>query len=147
MSSYQKKWYTPEQHKLQWEESVKREIQSTKAHPVNKNNPPTDVFNSPGVKEAATYFNNQKSHPTSYLYDKAFHIDEGYNAKLKRDDRLHNVGLDVNKEEKVKTVPILSSSVYGQRSPLEQTSNDHYRVAYVRRDFYRSSGTKIPYTT
>ena len=147
MSSYKKKWYTPEQRKLQWEETVKREIHSTNSHPVNKSNPATDVLDSPGVKDAESYFNNHKSYPTSYLYDKAFHIDTDYNAKLKRDDCLHNVGLDVNKEEQPKAVPILSSSMYGHRSPLEQPSNEHYRVAYVRRDFYRSSGTKIPYTT
>jgi len=147
MSSYKKKWYTPEQHKLQWEESVRREIQSTKSHPVNKGKPVTDVFNSPGVEDAKSYYNNHKSYPTSYLYDKTFHIDKDYNAKLKRDDRLHNVGLNVNEEEKPKAVPTLSSSIYGHRKPLEQPSNEHYRVAYVKRDFYRSSGTKIPYTT
>ena len=60
----------------------------------------------------------------------------GYNAKLKRDDRLHNFGLKVDEEEKSKPVPILSSSAYSQHSPLEQTSNENFRVAHVRRDFY-----------
>ena len=76
MLSYKKKWYTPEQRKLQWEESVKHEIESTKSHPVNKNKPATDVLDSLEVKDAESYFNNHLS-PTSYLYDKAFHIDEG----------------------------------------------------------------------
>ena len=147
MSSYKKKWYTPEQRKLQWEETVKREIHSTNSHPVNKSNPATDVLDSPGVKDAESYFNNHKSYPTSYLYDKTFHINTDYNAKLKRDNHLHNVGLDVSKEEQPKAIPILSSSIYGHRSPLEELSNEHYRVVYVRRDFYHSSGTKIPYTT
>ena len=90
--TYKKKWYTPEQHKLQWEESVKCEIESTKSHPVNKNKPATDVLDSPGVKDAESYFDNHKSYPTSYLYDEAFHIDEGYNAKLKRDNCLLRCG-------------------------------------------------------
>ena len=126
---------------------MKREIHSANSHPVNKSKPATDVLDSPAVKDAESYFNNHKSYPTSYLYDKAFHIDTDYNAKLKRDDRLHNVGLDMNKEEQPKVVPILFSSIYGHCSPLEQPSNEHYRVAYIRQDFYRSSGTKIPYTT
>jgi len=76
----------------------------------------------------------------------SFHIKEGYNAKLKKNDPLHNVGLNANES---KPVPILSSSVYDQHSPLEQTSasNENFRVAYVHSDFYESSGTKIPYTT
>ena len=59
----------------------KREIESTKSHPVNKNEPATDVLDSPGVKDAESYFNNHKPYPTSYLYDKAFHIDEGYKVE------------------------------------------------------------------
>ena len=47
---------------------------------------------SQAVKDAESYVNNHKSYPTSYLYDKAFHIDEGYNAKLKRDNRLLRCG-------------------------------------------------------
>ena len=132
ISSYKKNWYTPEQCKLQWEEMVMCEIHSTNSHPVNKSNPATDVLDSPGVKDAESYFNNHKSYATSYLYDKAFHIDTDYNAKLKRDDRLYNVGLDVNREEQPKAVPILSSSMHGHCSPLEQPSNEHYRAAYVR---------------
>ena len=73
MSSYKKKWYTPEQCKLQWEESVKREIESTKSHPVNKNKPATYVLDSLEVKDAESYYNNHKSYPNSYLYDKANH--------------------------------------------------------------------------
>ena len=118
------------------------------SHPVIKSKPATDVLDCPGVKNAESYFNNHKSYPTSYLCDKTFHIDKDYNAaKLKRDDGLHNVGLDVNKEEQPKAIPILYSSIYGHCSPLEEPSNEHYRVAYVRRDFYRLSGTKIPCTT
>ena len=147
MSNYKKKWYTPEQQKLQWEEAVRHENEVTKTHPVNKDKSAEEFLNSQEAESAQTYFNNKKSHAVSYTYDQSFHIEEGYNSKLKRDDRLHNVGLKVNEEERSKPVPILSSSVYGQRSPLEQTNNEHFRVAYVRRDFYRSSGTKIPYTT
>ena len=133
--------------KFQCEEAVRHETEEAEAHPVNKDKSAKEFLNSMATENAQTYFNNKKSHDVSYSYDQSFHIKEGYNAKLKRDDRLHNVGLKVNEEEKSKSVPILSSSVYGQRSPLEQTSNEHFRVAHVRRDFYRSSGTKIPYAT
>ena len=47
--------------------------------------------------------------------------------------------MQTEEEEKSKPVPKLSSSVYGQCSPLEQTSNEHFRVAFVHRDFYRYS--------
>ena len=46
--------------------------------------------------------------------------------------------------EQIKAVPVLSSSLYGHRPPLEKPSRRHVRVATVKRDFYRHSGTNIP---
>ena len=78
-------------------------------------------------------------------YDQAFHFSEGYNNKLRREDMHHTQGLDIHGEEEGKTVPLLSSSVYGQRRhrPLEQLYRDHARVELVKRDFYRPHGTDI----
>ena len=47
-------------------------------------------------------------------------------------------------QEQIKSVPVLSSSLYGHRPPLEIPSRRHVRVATVQRDFYRHSGTNIP---
>ena len=36
-----------------------------------------------------TYFNNGKTHPEVCGYDIAFHYEDGYNQKLKREDQHH----------------------------------------------------------
>ena len=73
-----------------------------------------------------------------------FHIQHGYCSKIHRDDRQHTQGLDVHAEEQSKNVPMLSSSVYGHRPPLEVPSRQHVRVGLVKRDFYRHCGATIP---
>eukprot|EP00111_Clytia_hemisphaerica_P007504 TCONS_00021808-protein len=101
-------------------------------------------------------------------------MEEGCYSRLKRDDRMASLGLDINAEnentiqeidldlslyrfkvnkimnapssntESNKCVPILSSSSYGHRVPLEKPARKNCRVALVQRDFYRDSGTNIP---
>ena len=115
MSNYKKKWCTPEQCKLQWEEAVRHETEVAKAHSVNKDKSAEEVLNSPVTEMPST----TKSHTMSFiLIIISLDIKEGYNVKLKRDDRLQNVGLKVNEEEKSKPTPILSSSVYGHWNKL-----------------------------
>ena len=52
-------------------------------------------------------------------------------------------GLNVHSEESQKSVPILMSSVYGHRPPLETPGREHVRVGLVQRDFYRQCGTNM----
>ena len=52
-------------------------------------------------------------------------------------------GLNVHSEEKHKSVPILKSSVYGHRPPLETPGREHVRVGLVQRDIYRQCGTNM----
>ena len=86
-----------------------------KAHSVNKDKSAEEVLNSPVTEMPST----TKSHTMSFiLIIISLDIKEGYNVKLKRDDRLQNVGLKVNEEEKSKPTPILSSSVYGHWNKL-----------------------------
>ena len=76
-----------------------------------------------------------------------FHIEHGYCSSIHRDDRQHTQGLNVHAEEESKAVPLLSSSVYGHRPPLEVPSRQHVRVGLVKRDFYRHRGVGIPNET
>lgn len=46
-------------------------------------------------------------------------------------------------EEDVKTVPILSSSVYGRRPAIEALEKHYVRVGVVKRDFYRPRGINV----
>ncbi|PAA82251.1 hypothetical protein BOX15_Mlig001719g5, partial [Macrostomum lignano] len=65
-----------------------------------------------------TYFNVDKNERYSaYGYDRIFHQERDFNAKLHRDDREHakSQGLQVHQEEISKPVPTLYSSVYGKR--------------------------------
>ena len=93
--------------------------------------------------ERVNYFNNAKSYQCVSTYDRTFHVKEGYSSKLKRDDREHTQGLNVHAEENQKQVPVLTSSVYGHRDPLEHPDRKHVRVGLVKRDFYRSCGTNM----
>ncbi|MGH0168089.1 UNVERIFIED_CONTAM: hypothetical protein FKN15_053851, partial [Acipenser sinensis] len=77
------------------------------------------------------------------LYDRIFHVKEGYVPKLSRDDRAARLKLQVGEEEKSRGVPLLSSSMYGRRKPLEAPSQQHSRVEVIK-DFYRNRGTNIP---
>ncbi|XP_072139115.1 cilia- and flagella-associated protein 90 [Mobula birostris] len=89
-----------------------------------------------------TYFGNQKKEVSVLIYDQVFKVQQGYNNKIHRDDReySHSQGLDVNAEEKARTVPVLSSSLYGKHPQLEQTSRTFVRVARVQTEFYRRNG-------
>ena len=49
----------------------------------------------------------------------------------------------MHSEEALKHVPVLSSSMYGHRPPIEPHSRDYVRVGVVQRDFYRPSGASI----
>ncbi|XP_060681324.1 cilia- and flagella-associated protein 90 isoform X3 [Hemiscyllium ocellatum] len=61
-----------------------------------------------------TYFGNQKKEVSVLLYDQVFKVQEGYNNKTHRDDRehSHHQGLNINDEERARTVPVLASSFY-----------------------------------
>lgn len=96
------------------------------------------------LAKTPTYFNNEKKSNSKSTYDRMFHIQHGYCSSIHRDDREHTQGLDVNTEEKSKKVPMLSSTVYGHRPPLEVQSRMHVRVGLVKRDFYRHCGATIP---
>lgn len=92
-----------------------------------------------------TAFNSKKEEKyANSTYDRLFREDKGYNNKLHRDDREHakSRGLTVNDEEKIKTVPSLSSSEYGHRLHMCADSQDrqHVRIAHVRTEFYRRNG-------
>ncbi|XP_028392601.1 uncharacterized protein C5orf49 homolog [Dendronephthya gigantea] len=100
--------------------------------------------NAEDSSKSLTYFNNNKKNDTKSTYDRTFHIQHGYCSRIHRDDREHTQGLDVHAEEQSKAVPILSSSVYGHRPPLEVPSRQHVRVGQVKRDFYRHCGATIP---
>ncbi|XP_068714802.1 cilia- and flagella-associated protein 90-like [Montipora foliosa] len=153
MSNYGVKTYTPEQIKEQWRESMRREIRFRRGHLITSghNEALSNVWKTKfsrhlSVNEAGNqnYFNTKKQHEKVSNYDRTFHIKTGFSSKLHRDDREHTRGLNVNAEEQTKAVPVLSSSLYGHRTPLERTSRGHVRVATVKRDFYRQSGTNIP---
>jgi len=118
MSNYGLKTYTPEQMKEQWRESVERETKFTKRHSSPKKEPCSETELSSSLQQV-NYFNNDKRDETISTYDRTFHVEEGYSSKLKRDDLQHTQGLDVHAEEVNKSVPILPSSVYGHRVPLE----------------------------
>ncbi|XP_032894352.1 uncharacterized protein C5orf49 homolog [Amblyraja radiata] len=89
-----------------------------------------------------TYFGNQKKEVSILLYDRVFQVQQGYNNKIHRDDRENSGshGLHVNAEEKVRIVPVLTSSFYGKRPQLEPTNRNFVRVAHVQAEFYRRNG-------
>ena len=141
MSNYGLKTYTPEQMKEQWREKVERESKVTKYHPASKNT--KHHVEQLCTSQQLNYFNTDKKYESSSTYDRMFHVKEGYSSKLKRDDLQHTQGLNVHVEEEGKSVPVLSSSDYGHRPPLETPDRQHVRVGLVKRDFYRSCGTNM----
>lgn len=140
MSNYGLKSYTPEQVKEQWRESVDRENKVCRFHMATKKMEESKQFDT---SLRVSYFNNKKTYPQISTFDHTFHVEEGYSSKLKRDDLQHTQGLDVHAEEVDKSVPVLSSSVYGHRQPLETPDRHHVRVGLVKREFYRSCGTNL----
>ncbi|XP_069033066.1 cilia- and flagella-associated protein 90 [Embiotoca jacksoni] len=91
-----------------------------------------------------SYFNKDSEAPEVTMYDQVFHQAEGYDVRLHRDDRNHwkGRGLHVHNEEKSRTVPVLSSSVYGQRSVpnVYRTDRQHSRVACIKAEFFMKNG-------
>ncbi|XP_066547098.1 cilia- and flagella-associated protein 90 [Amia ocellicauda] len=91
-----------------------------------------------------TYCNTAPKGREILTYDCLFRRDEGYNEKLHRDDREHakSRGLDVHTEERSRPVPILSSSEYGRRFPLEiyKPGRQFVRVGIIRSEFCRKNG-------
>uniref|UniRef100_A0A8D3BGD8 Cilia and flagella associated protein 90 n=1 Tax=Scophthalmus maximus TaxID=52904 RepID=A0A8D3BGD8_SCOMX len=87
-----------------------------------------------------SYFNV----PEVTMYDQVHHQAEGYDMKLHRDDRKHckGRGLDINKEEKSRAVPVLSSSEYGHRPVplLCETTRRNARVACIKAEFFMKNG-------
>ncbi|EDV26003.1 uncharacterized protein TRIADDRAFT_55669 [Trichoplax adhaerens] len=78
--------------------------------------------------KSINYFNTKKEREVLTPFDRVQHVKEGYIAKLHRDDREHKLDLDINGEERERRVPILSSSEYGRRIPIEQPSRTHARL-------------------
>ncbi|XP_031555968.1 uncharacterized protein LOC116292756 [Actinia tenebrosa] len=153
MSVYGLKTYTAEQEKEQWRENVRREFRINKNHFINSGKS-ADVCNTWKVNfsryfkgeqplQNISYFNTGKKSKALSIYDRTFHIEEGYCSKLRRDDRQHSFALDIYSEECKKDVPTLTSSQYGRRPALETPSRKHCRVLTVKRDFYRESGAHI----
>ncbi|XP_072037638.1 uncharacterized protein [Amphiura filiformis] len=151
MSNYGLKVPSPEELKLLWIELVGREKRVRANHLAIKGDgseewPGTadQKLTDTEIDTNITYFNNNKEHSPSSTYDRLFHVKTGYQSKLHRDDREHTVGLDVHGEEAKKAIPVLSSSAYGHRPPLEHSSRQHARIERVMKGFYRSRGTNLP---
>ncbi|XP_070840096.1 cilia- and flagella-associated protein 90 [Chaetodon trifascialis] len=91
-----------------------------------------------------SYFNKVSEVPEVSMYDQVFHQAEGYDMRLRRDDRKHykGRGLDINKEEKSRTVPVRSSSEYGRRPVpiLYQPGRQYARVACIKAEFFMKNG-------
>lgn len=116
-------------------------LQITKSHLANikaQDSTKVNKFMSP-----ISYFHNEKKYTPMSTYDSTFHVKEGYNMKLRRDDLQHTQGLNVHAEEKKKDIPVLMSSEYGHRSSLECPDRSHVRIGLVQREFYRSCGTNF----
>ncbi|XP_067282669.1 cilia- and flagella-associated protein 90 [Pseudorasbora parva] len=89
------------------------------------------------------YFNCSPKAAERSLYDCLHQSNEGYDNKLHRDDRKHakSRGLDTFSEESSRPTPVLSSSVYGQYTPLQYDSGRSFaRVSHIRSDFYIKNG-------
>ncbi|KAM9737316.1 cilia- and flagella-associated protein 90 [Menidia menidia] len=91
-----------------------------------------------------SYFNRESQAPEVSTYDQIFNQEQGFDVRLRRDDRKHwrGRGLNINQEEVSRVVPVLSSSAYGRRSAagLLQTERQFARVACIRAEFYMKNG-------
>ncbi|XP_035537373.1 uncharacterized protein C5orf49 homolog [Morone saxatilis] len=89
-----------------------------------------------------SYFNKDSQVPEVSMYDQVFHQDEGYDMRLRRDDRKHDKGrgLDINEEEKTRVVPVRSSSEYGRRPVpiLYQPGRQYSRVASLKAEYMKN---------
>ncbi len=57
-------------------------------------------------------------------------------------DRQHNMGLDTHAEEQAR-YPVLSSSTYGSRPPIDTLIREHARKPVVKTEFFRATGTQL----
>ncbi|XP_013862712.1 uncharacterized protein C5orf49 [Austrofundulus limnaeus] len=91
-----------------------------------------------------SYFNRDPKVTDVTTYDQVFHQAEGYDIKLKQDNRKHwkGRGLDIYQEEKARPVPVRSSSEYGHRvvPSFNQTNQSYARVATMKAEFYMKDG-------
>ncbi|XP_018653458.1 hypothetical protein Smp_164070 [Schistosoma mansoni] len=80
-------------------------------------------------------------------HDKLAIHEDDFNPKLHRSDRRHDklLGLEINQEEKIKTIPSLSSSIYGHRlnKNIENNERKHNRIMLVENEFYRRNGINL----
>ncbi|CAJ1083719.1 uncharacterized protein C5orf49 homolog [Xyrichtys novacula] len=91
-----------------------------------------------------SYFNRASKAPEISTYDQVFNQAEGYDMRLRRDDRKHDKGrgLNIYEEERTRAVPLRSSAEYG-RHPVHvllQTSGEYKRVAMSKAEFFIKSG-------
>ncbi|WAR30633.1 CE049-like protein [Mya arenaria] len=81
-------------------------------------------------------------------YERFFNAENGYNAKMHRDDRksVDMIGCSIHEEEKNRTIPLLSSSLYGHRlgQSFETFSRSNVYVDRVRKGFLHRRGTGLP---
>ncbi|CAD5115456.1 DgyrCDS4428 [Dimorphilus gyrociliatus] len=87
-----------------------------------------------------TYFNlDKKERYKSSTYDRLYLKNFSFEQALHRDDREHakSKGLRVNDEDTAKSIPALSSSVYGHRKQpdLDPPDRQHYRVKTYYRPY------------
>ncbi|KAM9385722.1 cilia- and flagella-associated protein 90 [Pholidichthys leucotaenia] len=96
------------------------------------------------VPKEMSYFNRDSKTSDVSTYDQVFHQAEGYDMRVHRDDRKHwrGRGLDINKEEKSRPMPVLSSSEYGRRpSPFVCFEDQKYaRAACIKAEFFMKNG-------
>ncbi|OWF48019.1 uncharacterized protein C5orf49-like [Mizuhopecten yessoensis] len=81
-------------------------------------------------------------------YKRLFNTNYDYDSKIHRDDRkpMSTIGQAVHEEETRRTVPLLTSSQYGNRvyKPLENFSRTHVCIEHVQKGFYHKRGTGLP---
>ena len=137
--------YNPEQKRAIWCENVFKEAKTSRKAYLKWNMPFGSWLTPKQQEKEATYYNNNREHPEVPFYDRFFDCPEGYNQKLHRCDRATRIKLNVMKEETEKSVPLLSSSVYGFiKEPLETQDRKHVRVEAIKKQFYRKRGTNLP---
>ena len=102
----------------------------------------TSYFNTEKlVNTSAAFIARSRSslqHKTESTYDRMFHVKEGYNSKLHRDDREHTQNLDVHSEVQYTSVDILQNHIFFES--LFRRSKNLFRL------FHRpSTDTEVPW--
>ncbi|XP_030597761.1 uncharacterized protein C5orf49 homolog [Archocentrus centrarchus] len=92
-----------------------------------------------------SYFNKERKVSDVSMYDRLHNHVEGYDIRLPRDNKNHwkGRGLDINKEERSRALPVLSSSEYGHRPPAPAfciTERQYARVACIKSEIYMKNG-------